>query len=216
MVILSVSDIVRPALYSKTTPQRFADVDLVIGCGDLPYYYLEFIADALNAPVMYVHGNHDALKEYRDDGTRSAPMGAVNVHRRVMMHEGIIFAGLEGSMRYRDGKYMYTDRQMWLMVFLMVPKLIWNRLLHGRFIDILVTHSPPAGIHDRADLPHQGFSAIHWLIQTFRPRIHVHGHIRLMHGDAIEAMLGKTRIINTYGYQRIEFEREQQGKKADE
>jgi len=44
---------------------RFGDVELVLSCGDLPYYYLEYIVSMLNVPLLYVHGNHDAPPEYQ-------------------------------------------------------------------------------------------------------------------------------------------------------
>ncbi len=205
MVILSVSDIVGKKLYDESTPQVFKDVDIVIACGDLPYYYIEFLGDALNTPVLFVRGNHDAGVEYGWKRERTRPLGAVNLHRRVVRRDGIIFAGLEGSMRYRDGKYMYSDRQMWLLVMALIPKLIWNRVFHGRCLDILVTHSPPFGIHDQSDLPHQGFKAIRWLIKKCQPDIHYHGHVRVRNKEEVETYLGKTRIINTYNHRVVTY-----------
>jgi len=209
MVILSVSDVVKKALYSEATKTLFADVDLVVGCGDLPYYYLEFIADALNTPVLFVRGNHDPQVEMHLDGERRGPLGAVDLHRRVVNFEGVLFAGLEGSMRYREGGLMYSERRMWLMALMLVPRLVWNRVVHGRYLDILVTHSPPAGIHDQEDLPHRGFKAIRWLIKTFQPDLHIHGHTRVYQRRRTETRLGKTRILNTYTYQKTEYENQQ-------
>ena len=37
--ILSVSDKVEELLYSPAIKRLFADVDIVLGCGDLPLYY---------------------------------------------------------------------------------------------------------------------------------------------------------------------------------
>ena len=56
--ILSVSDKVDEVLYSPALKRLFADVDLVLGCGDLPFYYLEFIVTMLGGPLFYVIGNH--------------------------------------------------------------------------------------------------------------------------------------------------------------
>ena len=38
----------------------------------------------------------------------------------------------------------------------LTPQLLWNRQRYGRYLDVLVTHSPPFGVHDRPDLPHYG------------------------------------------------------------
>ena len=47
MKILAVSDLELPNIYSPILGQRFGDVNLVIGCGDLGYYYLEYIISKL-------------------------------------------------------------------------------------------------------------------------------------------------------------------------
>ena len=39
--------------------EDYADIDLVISCGDLKADYLSFIATMIAVPVLYVHGNHD-------------------------------------------------------------------------------------------------------------------------------------------------------------
>ncbi|HYH11726.1 MAG TPA: hypothetical protein VD789_05155, partial [Thermomicrobiales bacterium] len=56
--ILAVSDEVDQRIYSSTIKDRMGDVDLVLGCGDIPATYLEFLSDALMRPVYYVLGNH--------------------------------------------------------------------------------------------------------------------------------------------------------------
>ncbi|MFQ5921532.1 MAG: metallophosphoesterase family protein [Anaerolineales bacterium] len=68
MKILALSDSVDDRIYSTRAHQTYGDIDLVVGCGDLPIYYLEFVADALNKPVLYVRGNHDTEAELRSDG----------------------------------------------------------------------------------------------------------------------------------------------------
>src|SRR5215211_6171103 len=57
--ILAVSDEVVERLYSLCTSGHFEDVELILGCGDLPYPYLENLVTFLNKPLMYVPGNHD-------------------------------------------------------------------------------------------------------------------------------------------------------------
>jgi predicted phosphodiesterase len=60
MKIQLISDKESPALYHYFEPERFADMDLVISCGDLCGDYLEFVISMLNKPCYYVPGNHDA------------------------------------------------------------------------------------------------------------------------------------------------------------
>jgi hypothetical protein len=39
-------------------------------------------------------------------------------------------------------------------ILALAPRLWWNKLRHGRYLDILLTHAPPRGIHDRPDKTH--------------------------------------------------------------
>lgn len=69
MRILAVSDRVLDKLYSGQTRRMFPDIDLIIGCGDLPFYYLDFLTSALDAPLVFVRGNHDGIEQYAADGS---------------------------------------------------------------------------------------------------------------------------------------------------
>lgn len=203
MKILSVSDKILPSLVE--TPKNFPDlqgVELMLGCGDLPYYYQENIAKKLRVPLYFVRGNHDALTEYGVDGERSAPRNGIDLHRKTLQQDGIILAGIEGCNRYNaHGDFQYTSAQMWEHVYQLVPRLLLNKLKYGRYLDILVTHAAPRGIHDAADWTHIGIKAFNWLIKTFKPKYHFHGHNHVYTDDTItETQVGKTLVINTYGY----------------
>jgi Icc-related predicted phosphoesterase len=207
MKILSVSDIELNLIYSPQIVDRFGDVDVVIGCGDLPYYYLEYIISMFNRPLYYVRGNHAPVVEYGTEWERKFPLGGHNLHQRVTRSPGgLLMAGVEGCLRYNKGPYQYTQREMWMNVFRLLPGLFWNKLRHGRFLDVFVTHAPPAGIHDADDRPHQGIKAFRWLDSVFHPSYHLHGHVHLYRQDAVKlTFLGQTKILNTYGYQVTEL-----------
>jgi len=204
--ILSLSDKKIPFIYSPSVSKRFEDIDFIIGCGDLPYYYLEFVLTALGVPLFYVRGNHDHEVEYSAIGKRRKPQGGQDLNCVSINLDGITLAGIEGSIRYKQGSFQYTQTEMWCLVFQLVPKMILNRIATGRYLDIFVTHAPANGIHDREDLPHQGINAFRWFVKVFQPAIHFHGHIHLYRpDDPSESMFGNTRVINTYGYQETEF-----------
>jgi Icc-related predicted phosphoesterase len=206
MKILSISDKIVQFIYSPAVQVRFSDVDFILGCGDLPYYYLEYVLNALDKPLFFVRGNHDQVVEYGSGGKRNGPRGGVDLHGMVYVHEGLILAGVEGSLRYRYGDYQYTQAQMWQYVLRLAPKLLWNRIKYGRYLDIFISHAPPAGIHDEEDLPHQGIFAFRWLIETFQPAYHFHGHIHIYKpGVGVKTRIGKTWVINTYGYCETEM-----------
>ncbi len=208
MKVLFVSDKVVEHLYSPKIAERHKDVELIIGCGDLPYYYLEFILSMLNVPLVYVHGNHDPEKEYLADGTSiTGPGGGVNLHGRTHKEKGLLLAGLEGSIRYKEGCFQHTQREMWLNVIYLIPDLLINKLFYGRYLDVLVTHSPPYGIHNGQDRAHVGFKAFLWLMKVFKPRYLIHGHRHVYNPtETIETQYMDTKVINIYPYKVLDIE----------
>lgn len=207
MHILSVSDTEIGFIYSPMIVDRFHAIDLVISCGDLPYYYLEYIISMLNVPLYYVRGNHASKVEITTGGERTSPWGAVNLHQRVVEDDtGLLMAGLEGCVQYNRGPYQYTQGQYWNKVFRLIPGLMINKLRFGRYLDIFVTHAPPWKIHDDDDLPHQGIKAFNWFNKVFQPTLHLHGHIHVYRNDVVtHTQVGATSVINTYGYREFEF-----------
>ncbi|RCK76370.1 MAG: hypothetical protein ANABAC_0521 [Anaerolineae bacterium] len=203
MRILAVSDTVLDYLYSPQISNRFLKVDLVISCGDLPYYYPEYLTSLLNASLYFIRGNHDRSADTPLQ-PHPAPLGGVDLHLRSVNHAGLILAGVEGSIRYKEGPFMYSQSEMWLHVFRLLPALWINKLRYGKFIDVFVTHAPPFGIHDQTDYAHQGIRAFRWFDQVFQPAYHLHGHIHLYGQEQRQfSRLGKTQVINCYGFQEI-------------
>jgi uncharacterized protein len=199
--ILSVSDIELGFIYSPLILNRFEDIDLIISCGDLSYFYLEYIETMLNKPLFYVRGNHAHKVEYGVAGERQAPWGGLDLHRKVIREAGILITGIEGSIAYNNGPYQYTQGEMWNFVLALVPHFLFNRIRYGRFIDVVVTHAPPWGIHDKEDLPHQGIKAFKWLINVFKPSLFLHGHVHIYRSDSETITnIGQTRVINTFGF----------------
>jgi Icc-related predicted phosphoesterase len=201
MKILSVSDVELGFIYSPRVAERFKDVDLIISCGDLSYFYLEYMVSMLNKPLFFVRGNHAHEVEFGTAGERRAPWGGMDLHRKAINHSNLLIAGIQGSMMYNRGPYQYTQGEMWLNIFSLVPALLMNRVRFGRYLDIFVSHAPPKGIHDMDDLPHQGIKAFRWLISAFKPAIYFHGHIHVYRSDApVVTRVENTMVINTYGF----------------
>lgn len=213
MRILTVSDKIEPVLYGPYLRERVGKIDLILGCGDLPGYYLEYIVGLLDAPLFFVHGNHDrpaAPDPERPDGSdKRADMieWGVNLHGRAVRYQGVLLAGLEGCRMYNpNAPFQYSERQAGWQVFGLLQRLRWNRLRYGRRLDILITHAPPRGIHDAADLPHQGFTSYLKLLRAARPALMIHGHTHVYNrNDVTESDFSATRIINTYGYRVLEL-----------
>ncbi len=202
--ILAVSDEVSREIYDEGIQTRFGDVDLAISCGDLPYYYLEYIVSSLNVPLFYVHGNHDRPLQ-TDHGVIPEPRGCVSVEGRVVQTNGLLIGGLGGSIRYKPtGMYQYTESEMRWRIAKLAPRLWHNWLLRRRALDIFIAHSPPRGIHDQDDRPHHGFEAFVTLIHHYQPRYFIHGHTYPQMGVPERSHIENTEVIHVHGYKVLE------------
>lgn len=207
MKILAIADEVDSRLYGPVLKQRYSDVDLVVSCGDLPTYYLEYIVSVLDVPLLYVRGNHAHEQVSASGEVRHDPEGCIDIDGRVVPVKGLLIAGLEGSMRYSGGPHQYSELEMRLKALKLVPRLLWNKWRHGRYLDILVTHAAPRGIHDASDLCHVGFETFIWFMRRFRPRYLVHGHIHVYTPNVVtETQFGDTLVLNAFRYRLIEFD----------
>jgi uncharacterized protein len=207
MKILTISDIIVPSLYSPEIYLNYQDIDLVISCGDLPLSYLEHINSSLNKRMYYVHGNHTPTFRHGYIQSPAAAAGGINMHQRAIMDDsGLLLSGIEGCVLYNKGPYQYTQAEMWWLVWRLVPRLFLNKLLYHRYLDIFISHAPPWKIHDEEDLPHQGIQAYRWLINVFKPALHIHGHTHVYNTKTItESLYKKTWIINTFGHRVFEI-----------
>ena len=209
--VLAVSDQIDPRVYSGTLRDRMPDIDVVFGCGDVPARYLEFLADALDQPVYYVMGNH--CEEMTRQGVRGVvqhPLGCIDLGGKVLQDPktGLILAGIAGSPRYSDETgHQYTENQVKWTIVKMAPRLFWNKFRYGRYLDVLITHSPPRDVNDREDPPHRGFIALRSFLARFKPRFELHGHIHIYdRSEENRVEFLDTTVINVYPYQVLDLE----------
>jgi Icc-related predicted phosphoesterase len=202
MRVLGLSDQIEEVVYSPNSVQHFKGVDLIVGCGDLPADYLEFAVSMFNVPLVYVPGNHDP-------DVFGVP-GGISVDNKLVEISGLQVMGLGGSRRYKqEGRHQYTETQMRLRVGRMLARVVIGRILRGRRVDLLVTHSPPLGIHDASDLAHTGFESFHTLLQFARPRWMLHGHSHVHRNiEATVTERFETKIINVYPYRMLDLVKE--------
>jgi uncharacterized protein len=209
MRILTIADEVVPVVYSLGARARFGDVSLVLACGDLPYYYLEFVVTTLAVPCYYVLGNHDAPEATERGEQILEPRGCISLEGRSCVVDGLILAGLGGCLRYNHSSgAQYTETQMLLRLWRLVPRLLLNHARYGRYVDIMLTHAPPLGIHNGPDRPHHGFQAFIQLMDRFQPRYLIHGHIHKSYGFSreTETRYRSTEVINTAGYRTLDID----------
>lgn len=205
MKILAVSDEVVERLYSLCSSGHFSEIELILSCGDLPYPYLENLLTLLNIPLFYVPGNHDPI--YNPDNNLAHVEGGSNLDLKLVRFKKFLIGGLGGSVRYRpNGTNQYSQAEAYLRAFRLLPRLLLNKLNYGRSLDILITHSPPFGIHDEETQSHQGLKAIKWLIRVAQPRYHFHGHTHFQRQNLSpsESIHDLTKIVNVFPYKIIE------------
>jgi Icc-related predicted phosphoesterase len=206
MKILAVSDKEDPLIHSPRVGERFGDVDLVVGCGDLQYTYMEYIATMLSQPCLYVHGNHDREQHLSNGQVLKEPGGWTNIDGRTIKIKGLILGGLEGSRRYQPFKpYQYSEADMTFKIWRMAASMFIHRIFDGRYLDILITHAAPCGIHDEEDVCHRGFTTFLRFMRRFRPRYLLHGHIHNHRVSGAQTQYVDTTVINVYPYQVIEI-----------
>jgi len=195
-------------VYNVNAKEFFPDIDLILSCGDLPFYYLEFLVTVFNVPVLFVFGNHHTHPMLNASGSHTNyPAGCINVDNCVVNCKGVLIGGLEGCMLYNFGPKQYSEYQMRRKIGRMKPQLWKNKLFQQRYLDILITHAPPFGIHDKPDRCHVGFRSFLTFLRKYQPRYHVHGHThRYTLKDEWKSQYLQTTVINTCGYRVLEIE----------
>ncbi|MBQ5952394.1 MAG: metallophosphoesterase family protein [Lachnospiraceae bacterium] len=187
MKILAVSDEENPAFWENHVPGRLKEYDLMLSCGDLKAEYLSFMVTMGRGPLLYVHGNHDESYPERP------PEGCDCVDDHFVIVNGLRILGLGGCMRYREGRFQYTEAQMRRRIARLTPHLRRNK-----GVDIVITHAPPRGLGDLDDPVHRGFECLRTLIDRWHPAYLIHGHVHLRYEHRMprEQEYGGTRIIN--------------------
>ena len=197
MKILAVADEENKRIWDFFDREEMKDISLILSCGDLDPDYLQFLVTMINCPLLYVRGNHDTKYDQRP------PLGCVDIDDRVYDFGGLRILGLGGSMRYHPGKDMYTESEMRRRV-----RRLQGRLTLMNGFDILLAHAPAKGYGDLPDLPHQGFECFNELMDRWRPRYMMHGHVHKSYGTGYvrerEHRSG-TKIINTCGAHILEI-----------
>lgn len=205
MKVLALSDRVDPFLDTDDGLNRAREADVMLSCGDLPFDYLERLVTLLNIPFFFILGNHDRPMIHESGVVTEEPGGGINLHGRVhavstRRGDLLLVAGLQGTHPCGGPGSGTSELTMLRRVLRMLPRLLWNRLRYGRALDVLLSHAPPAGIHEGSDPCHRGFRVIRWAIEWLHPHLALHGHTHPTYGiDVSPATVGPTRVLNIYG-----------------
>jgi Icc-related predicted phosphoesterase len=134
-----------------------------------------------------VRGNHDP------ENALDA-IGAEDLHLRTVDHGGLSFAGFGGSPRYsRQGGNEWAEEEAEEM------------LARLPAADVLLTHSPPAGVNDEPDdRVHRGSPALRAWVERYEPAWLLHGHTLPDPARAVSE-LGPTRVVHVRGALPLEL-----------
>ena len=195
MKILLVSDREEPYIWDHFDRERFADIGMIISCGDLKAEYLSFLVTMIKAPLFYVPGNHNGSY------AQNPPEGCVSIDGKLVIYEGIRLLGFGGSHFYNGNEYQYTKKQMEKRI-----SRLRRVLRKYKGFDILVSHAPAFGLGDGDDLCHRGFESFRYLLDKYSPKYYIHGHQHLNYGlKPRVTKYGNTTIINAYGYYILDY-----------
>ena len=197
MRILAIADEESKYLWDYFEKSKLEGIDLISSCGDLDPRYLSFLATFTSAPVLYVHGNHDT--KY----AQVPPDGCICIEDKIFVYKGVRILGLGGSMRYHAGDHQYTEWEMKRRV-----AKLWFLLVRRRGFDILVTHAPAYELNDGRDLPHQGFRIFLTLLEKYKPKFFIHGHVHMAYGRKHKRYdkYQETHVINAFERCVFDFE----------
>ena len=189
MRILVIADEPDKKYWDYYTEGMLKEFDLIISCGDLPTHYLDFLVTMSNCPLVYVYGNHD------DAYDTNPPDGCICADGDIVTIKGLRIMGLGGCNRYNTSKYQYTEKEM-----LARYKKLRFKLWRSKGIDILLTHAPARHLNDEEDIPHRGFETFNEIIEKYRPRYFLHGHVHLNYNYKLPRVCqsGDTTVVNGF------------------
>jgi len=200
--LLAVSDAIDPALDHRINRETIGRLDAILGCGDLEPGYLGFLADAFEAHLVYVRGNHDRGGHW----STTAPSAPRHLTSGCLAQvDGITVAPFEWPGLQRD-RAPRDDQQAWRDVMRAWRSVTVRRLL-GRAAPVLVvSHAPPRGVGDEdVDRYHLGYPAYRWLLERLHPPLWVHGHVTPASVTDWRSSVGPTVVANVTGSVLIEL-----------
>jgi hypothetical protein len=195
--LLVVSDAVDPTLVDRRNREALGPIDLIVGCGDLDRSDLAFIADGINAPLVYVRGNHDAGEGWTGGASYCPdPIQSTAVrHISGLAVAGLTWPGSRGKHATR------SDRSAWRQALILAARRL------GRSEPLIViSHVPP---FSAGDMPnggfHRGFRGYRWLMERLAPPLWLHGHTPLAATTDWCVKVGRTTLVNATGAVVIEL-----------
>jgi hypothetical protein len=153
--VYAIADVHSPDAFEmpKLDSESF---DVVLTLGDIDEATLDYICHmSQRIPKYGVPGGHD----------KRHLRGVEDLHRKVVIVNGIRIAGFGGAPKYKSQLFHYSERQVAVGMIRMPPA------------DILITHTPPRATSMQEDRIHKGFRAFDRYIRFYSPSFMLHGHL---------------------------------------
>jgi len=192
--LLAASDEPDATLDHASNRAGLGPIDAIVGCGDLEPDWLAFLADAFDAPLAYVVGNHDRGLSWTAAGNIPVPLesgGTTLVAGLRVVALPWPTAGKLGNVRDEGAAWRQSFRAAAPLVF-------------GRRPLLFVSHVPPLGAGDGPDEYHRGFAGYRWLLNRTRPPLWLHGHVTVASVPDLRVDVAGTTLINVTGSVLVE------------
>ena len=157
---------------------KIAEANLVCILGDMYRLEVQLLYDFVKVPIIAIHGNHDVEDTY-------SGMDIYMLHQSsVMLSNGLVVAGFEGSSKYKPSQIYGVTQDESIEECIKIP-----------ICDILVCHDGPLGYcGDIHDVAHCGLKGITDYINRVQPKILFYGH----HHKNRNYKIGNTDCYNVY------------------
>ena len=160
------------------------DFDVCMLLGDIEICEMEKLMDFVRPEEMVaVRGNHDRHDIYKR-------FGVTDVNGNVHTIQGVRFAGMEGSFRYKNGDFPSFTQYESLALAKRMP-----------LCDVFMSHD---AMFTRANynIAHTGLAGITYYIYEKKPCWHIHGH---MHRSCHGTYANGTKEISVYPFACFEI-----------
>jgi Icc-related predicted phosphoesterase len=155
--------------------------DFVLLLGDIDSKGVQRIDKAYDCPKYGVLGNHDVPSTFSNSSV-------MNIHGKVVEHNGLKIAGFGGCPRYNRKSGQYTEEEARQFIETL------------GVVDIFIAHANPMWtFNDDPTDPHRGFQAFAEYIYEKKPVYFLHGHL---HSNETY-MVGRTMVCCVYPYKEF-------------
>lgn len=162
-------------MHNFTELAKEYEPDAIITLGDIAILDLRIIkhtADTLSIPAIGVCGNHDEVDSL-------VKAGIEDLHGKATTIDGVTFAGIGGSLRYKVSGNMFLSQKESIEIAKALPPKA----------DVLITHDQAYRKFfvdtksEYAKDPHEGLAGIRDYLKKSRPEYHLYGHLHMPHTE---------------------------------